>query len=98
MIDYSKDYIFFKEPGVKGDLYKFSSDLDQIGISFDVEIQNGTHIEILSVPISIDRPKYGGLINVIRIRADVATDYHTIIKEFWIPVDCLKEINSESLN
>ena len=81
-------FVFFKLPGEKGDLYKFSSDLEKIGSEWDVEIQNGTYVDVISDPVKIARPSYGTM-TVVKIRADIATDYHTIIKEFWVPVDCI---------
>ncbi len=83
--------MFFKLPGEKGDLYRFSSDLEKIGIEWDAQIQNGTYIEIVSEPIEITRFKYGGTLSVVKIKADVSTDYHTIIKEFWVPINCIIE-------
>ncbi len=85
-------FMFFKLPGEKGDLYKFSSDLEKIGLNFDVQIQNGTYVDVISEPMEISRPKYGGTISVIKIRADVAIDYHTVIKEFWVPINCIMKV------
>lgn len=82
------NYMFFKLPGEKGHAYRFSSDLEKVGSEWDVEIQNGTGVDIISEPVTIDNPKYG-IISLIKIRADVAIDYHEIIKEFWVPVDCV---------
>jgi hypothetical protein len=81
-------YRFFKSPGEKGDSFNFSTDLYKIGSEWDVSIQNGTGVDIVSDPVTIDNPKYG-LISLIKIKADVATDFHTIIKEFWVPIDCI---------
>jgi len=84
-------FMFFKFPGSKGDLYQFSSDLEKIGIQWDVQIQNGTYVEIVSEPMEINRFKYGGTFSVVKIKADVSTDYHTVIKEFWVPINCIIE-------
>lgn len=78
-------FIFFNPSGEKDEVFSFSSDLDKIGVEWDVRIQNGSYVEPISEPVQIDRPKYGGIISVIKIKTDVATDYHTIIKECWIP-------------
>jgi hypothetical protein len=82
--------IFFNSLGERGDLYKFSSLLKNIGIEFDVEFQNESYVEVISDPVEIDHPKYG-LLSVTKVRADVALDYHTIMKEFWVPTICLLE-------
>lgn len=84
-------YMFFKRPGEVGDSYNFSTDLEKIGIDWDVSIQNGTYVDIISEPLEITREKYG-TIWVVKIKADVATDYHTIIKEFWVPTSCVFEV------
>ena len=82
--------MFFHPDGYEGKSFRFSTDLEKVGVEWDVAIQHGTYVDVISEPIEIHRPKYGA-ISVIRIRADVATDYHTIIKEFWVPVNCIIE-------
>ena len=82
--------MFFHPDGYEGKSFRFSTDLEKVGVEWDVAIQQGTYVDVISEPIEIHRPKYGA-ISVIRIRADVATDYHTIIKEFWVPVNCIIE-------
>ena len=69
--------------------------MEKIGSEWDVGVQNGTYVDLISEPVQIDRPKYGGIITVIKVKADVATDYHTIIKEFWIPTNTLVSIENE---
>ena len=88
-------FIFFVSSGKPDEMFKFSTDLEKIGMEWDVGIKNGTYVEPISEPVQIDRPKYGGIITVIKIKADVATDYHTIIKEFWIPTSTLVSIEDE---
>ena len=83
-------YMFFHPDGYEGKSFQFSTDLEKVGVEWDVAIRHGTYVDVISEPIEIHRPKYGA-ISVIRIRADVATDYHTIIKEFWVPVNCIIE-------
>lgn len=83
-------HIFSHPDGPDGKPYRFSSDLEKIGLEWDVSIKNGTYVEVLSEPLDIQRPKYGP-ISVVKVRADVATDYHTVIKEFWVPVNCIIE-------
>lgn len=85
-------FMFFNPLGKNGDAYSFSSDLEKIGLEWDVSLSNGTMIDVISDPIEIDRPQYGGIISVIKIKADVATDYHQIIKEFWVPTHCVLEL------
>lgn len=93
------NFMFFNPLGEKGHVYNYSSDLEKIGMEWDVAIANGTYIDVISEPFEIDRPKYGGLISVIKIKADVATDYHTIIKEFWVPTTCVIDLkNVETSN
>ena len=84
-------FIFFKLPGEKGDAYRFSTDLEKIGLQWDVTIQNGTYVEVISEPLEITRPSYG-TISVLKIRANIMPDYHTVIKEFWVPAYCVLEI------
>jgi hypothetical protein len=86
---------FFNPAAEEGYLYSFSTDLEKIGLEWDVQIQNGAFIEVISEPLHIQRPKYGGMISVTKIRADVAQDYHTILKEFWIPTVCIQEVKDE---
>ena len=72
--------------------FSFSSDLDQIGTLFDVTVAAGTRVGILSDPITLTHPKYG-ILNIQMVEADVATDYHTIIKKFWIPIEFIDRIS-----
>jgi len=89
--------MFFKQPGEKGDSFNFSTDINKVGSEWDVSIQNGTYVDIISDPVTIDNYKYG-IISLIKVKADIATDYHTIIKEFWIPVDCVIKTSSLKQN
>jgi hypothetical protein len=84
------DFVFQHPDGIEGKSYNFSSDLDKVGSVWDVSIRNGTGVDVVSEPITIDNAKYG-MISLIKIKADVATDYHTIIKEFWVPINCIIE-------
>lgn len=84
-------FMFMHPDGYEGKSFQFSTDLEKVGVEWDVSITQGTYIDVLSEPIEIHRPKYGK-IEVIKIRADVATDYHTIIKEFWVPVSCVVKL------
>jgi hypothetical protein len=100
MIPYFKypihtNFMFFNIRGDTDESFKFSTDLEKIGTEWDVEIKNGTFVEPISEPVEIDRPKYGGMISVIKIRADVAHDFHTIIKEFWIPTSTLINVEQK---
>jgi hypothetical protein len=89
-------YIFLHPDGYEGKLFNFSSDLEKIGIEWDVSIRNGTYIDVISEPIEITRPQYGA-ISVVKIKADVATDYHTIIKEFWVPITCVVKVENNAI-
>jgi hypothetical protein len=81
----------FSHPDAKKDqLFKFSTDLNKVGVEWDVSIKNGTVVDVISDPVTIDSDKYG-TVELIKVKADVATDYHTIIKEFWVPVNCVVE-------
>lgn len=82
------DHMFFHPAGERGHVYKFSTDLEKIGTEWDVAIANGTYVEVISAPVEITRPQYGQ-ITVIKVKADIATDYHTIIKEFYVPAFCI---------
>lgn len=84
-------FIFQHPDGVPGKAFKFSSELDKVGVEWDVSIRNGTYVEIISDPVVIERAPYGAL-TLIKIKADIATDYHTIIKEFWVPADCVVKV------
>jgi len=85
-------HMFFHPDGEVGKSFNFSTDFNKIGLEWDVAITNGTGVEIISDidPVTIDHPKYG-IISLVKIKADVATDYHTIIKEFWVPANCIIE-------
>jgi len=85
------EFMFFKLPGENGDLFRFSSDLEKVGSEWDVQIRNGTYIDVISDPIEIERQPYGAL-TLVKIKADVATDFHTVIKEFWVPTDCIVDM------
>jgi len=84
-----KKFIFINPSAKKGILYGFSSILDKIGIENDVSVPNGSYVDVLSDPIEINCNKYGKLF-VSKVKADVSIDYHTVIKEFWIPTEYLK--------
>lgn len=90
-------HMFFRLPGKKGDSFGFSTELDKIGVEWDVSIRNGTYVEVISDPIEIEKQPYGKM-SVIKIRADVATDYHTIIKEFYVPTICIVEVKDNAIN
>lgn len=83
--------MFFHPSGGKNEPFRFSSDLEKIGSEWDVVIQNGTGVDVLSDPVEIERKPYGKL-SVIKIIADVATDYHTILREFWVPTFCVVKL------
>lgn len=86
-------FAFYHPDGYEGKSYQFSTDLEKIGIEWDVSILQGTHVDVISEPVEIHRPKYGK-ISVVKIRADVATDYHTIIKEFWVSSHCVVSLEN----
>lgn len=65
------EFVFFKKPGEKGDLFRFSSNLEKIGIEWDVEIQNGTYVEMISNPVSIEKKPYGKVQVIPRVGFDV---------------------------
>lgn len=87
-------FMFFHPDGESGKPYNFSTDFDKIGLEWDVSIRNGTYIDIISDPVEISHPKYG-IISLVKIKADVATDYHTIIKEFWVPISCVLPLEKD---
>lgn len=89
-------HMFFNPAGKMGEAFRFSSDLEKIGSEWDVAIANGTYVQIISDPVEITRPKYGTF-SVVRIKADVATDYHTIIKELWVPVICIVDLENNAV-
>jgi hypothetical protein len=83
--------MFFHPDGETGKSFNFSTDLKKVGSEWDVSIRNGTAIiDVVSDPVTISHTKYG-LLSLVKIKADVATDYHTIIKEFWVPTTCIIE-------
>ena len=88
-------YKFFNPSGEEGVSYNFSTDLEKIGLEWDVQLVNGSYIDVISEPLIIERPKYGGSISVTKIMADIAQDYHTIIKEFWVPTAFIQEVKNE---
>lgn len=82
------DVVFLRPTDPIEKSFSFSSSIEKIGIEWDVDIRNGSYVSIISDVISINHPKYGTL-SLIKVKADVATDFHTIIKEFWVPTDYL---------
>lgn len=80
------EHLFFHPKIPIGKEFKFSSDLEKIGLEWDVSLANGTYVELISDPIEITKEPYG-VLNLIKVKADVSTDYHTIIREFYVPVD-----------
>ena len=85
-------YIFFNPAGTQGEMFSFSSNLDKIGEEWDIRLANGTFVDIISDPVETNTSKYGSM-SVIKIKADVATDYHTIIKEFWVPTHFVVKVD-----
>jgi len=77
-----------------GHALKFSSDLEKVGVEWDVSLQNGAYVDVISDPIEITRPQYGTM-SLVKIKADVATDYHTIVKEFWVPTMCIYKVGKD---
>lgn len=90
-----KEVLFFHPAGAEDEVFGYSSTLDKIGHELDVKLRNNTIVMVVSEPVVIDVPKYGGLISVTKIKADVSTDYHTIVVEFWVPTITLVEIVDE---
>lgn len=90
------NFRFINPYAEEGAMYSFSTDLEKIGIENDVAISNGAYVDIVSEPVVINRPKYGEDISVIKVRADVATDFHTIIKEFWVPTRLVVKVENNA--
>jgi hypothetical protein len=90
-----KQVLFFNHSGDDNQRFGYSSTLDKIGHELDVSLKNNTVVLVISEPVVIDVPKYGGMISVTKIRADVSEDYHTIVMEFWVPTITLVEIVDE---
>lgn len=86
-------FMFFNPDGELGEPFKFSTDLDKVGLEWDVVIPNGIFVDVISSPVEISSEKYG-VISLVKIRADIAPDYHTIIKEFWVPSRCVIDVAS----
>ena len=78
-------YVFYNPSEKKGFVFKFSSDIEKIGLEWDVHVANGSYVDVISDPIQISRAPYGTF-SVVKVKADVALDYHTIVKEFWVPI------------
>lgn len=87
-------FLFFKEGHGEDESFSFSTDLDKVGSVWDVSIKNGTFIDVISDSVTIDSPKYG-MITLVKIKADVATDFHTVIKEFWVPTSCVHRVEKD---
>ena len=87
---------FFRQGAELGQAFSFSSDLEKIGLEWDISIKNGTYVDVISEPLQINRKLYG-TISVVKIRADVAQDYHTIIKEFWVPVHSIIKLDNNEV-
>ena len=76
-------------------MFSFSTTLEKIGYEWDISLKNRTYVLVISEPVEINRPQYGGTISVTKIQANVADDYHTIIKEFWVPTNTLVDLEDE---
>jgi hypothetical protein len=53
-------------------MFNFSSDIDQIGIDWDCQLQNHTKVWVVSEPTTIYREQYGKSLTVSRIVAHEA--------------------------
>jgi hypothetical protein len=79
------EFVLFNLAGDIEKSYGYHSDIEKIGIErAEIAVKNGTYVKKISEPVEIDIPKYGK-ISVIKVLADIATDYHTIMAEFWAP-------------
>jgi hypothetical protein len=93
-----KEYIY-RLPHEKPDaLLRLSTDLDQIGYKFDINVRNNTRVILLSDPVVIARPQYGN-ISVTRVMAPgfkrnvpVPTP---IVAAVWAPTEFLFLITEE---
>lgn len=86
-----KEVLFLMPAAADDQRFGYSSTLDKIGHELDVQLKNKTVVLVISEPVVIDVPKYGGMISVTKIRADISEDYHTILMEFWVPTVALVE-------
>lgn len=90
------EFVLFNLVGGIEDAYRYHSDIEKIGIEHaEIVVKNGTYVKKISEPVEIDIPKYGKM-SVIKVKADIATDYHTIMAEFWVPTTSV--IETERLN
>ena len=93
----SSELYLFMMPGLPDDAdFGFASQFEDIGHvdKHDVRLKNATKVLILSEPAIAEHPTLGPLW-VTKIRADVSRDYHTIIKEFWVPTNLLIKLDDE---
>lgn len=86
-----KTAVFLQSVDSPNKMYSFSSTLEKVGVEWDCSLQNNTAVLILSDPVEVHREKYGA-ISLTKIRANVATDFHTIMQEMWVRTDCLVDI------
>lgn len=87
-------YVFFNPSEKKGHMFRFSSDIEKIGLEWDVSLANGSYVDVISDPIQINRAPYGDM-SIVKIKADVAADYHTVVKEFWVPTMCIYKVEED---
>jgi hypothetical protein len=86
--------LFFNPNGEEDQSFNFSSTLEKVGVEWDCTLKNNSIVIVLSEPVEIDSPKYGN-IWLTKIKANMATDFHTIIGEFWVPTITLVDIEDE---
>lgn len=90
------EHMFFHPSDKMGEAFRFCSDLEKIGKEWDRAIRNGTYVEVISDPIELNKEPYEKM-TVVKIKADVATDYHTIIQELYVPIGCVIKVEDHTV-
>lgn len=85
---------FFNPNGAADEVFSFSSTLEKMGAEWDCSLKNNSIVIIISEPIQIDSPKYGKMW-LTKIKANMASDFHLIMGEFWVPTITLVDIEDE---
>ena|SRR5271154_4465129 len=85
---------FFRSDGEADQMFAFFSTLEKVGVEQDCKLRNDSIVVVISEPVEIESEKYGK-ISLIKIRANMAPDFHLIMGEFWVPTITLVGIEDE---
>jgi hypothetical protein len=86
--------LFSRPDGDDDQMFTFSSTLEKLGEEWDCSLKNNSLVLVISDPVNLVHTKYGRM-TLIKIKANMTHDFHTIIGEFWVPTIFLADIEDE---